>query len=220
MGRPANTRSRCSWRRSCSCSCAAFSMRGRRLRTRSTATWRPRGCTRSSPLTSCWRRASLSPPLPCSGAGLCGCSPTPNTSARTRRCHGLALGWTLYGLYQVMIVITGRARMMQRNIPAATAGLVVNVIAAARACAALRSRPRPRRRRDSALRRLRGDGGDHAPAHPQRLRRGLRVASSRLADRDPRGCGGIGRAAAADSGLFGARAARAVAVVDPGAAGR
>ncbi len=40
----------------------------------------------------------------------------------------LALGWTLYGLYQVMIVITGRARVMQRNIPAAGAGLAVNVV--------------------------------------------------------------------------------------------
>ncbi len=40
----------------------------------------------------------------------------------------LALGWTLYGLYQVMIVITGRARVMQRNIPAAAAGLAVNVM--------------------------------------------------------------------------------------------
>jgi O-antigen/teichoic acid export membrane protein len=40
----------------------------------------------------------------------------------------LALGWTLYGLYQVMIVITGRARAMQRNIPAASAGLAVNVL--------------------------------------------------------------------------------------------
>jgi O-antigen/teichoic acid export membrane protein len=40
----------------------------------------------------------------------------------------LALGWTLYGLYQVMIVITGRARAMQRNIPAASAGLAVNAI--------------------------------------------------------------------------------------------
>ncbi len=39
----------------------------------------------------------------------------------------LALGWTLYGLYQVMIVITGRARVTQRNLPAAAAGLVVNV---------------------------------------------------------------------------------------------
>lgn len=39
----------------------------------------------------------------------------------------LALGWTLYGLYQVMIVITGRARATQRNLPAAAAGLAVNV---------------------------------------------------------------------------------------------
>jgi O-antigen/teichoic acid export membrane protein len=40
----------------------------------------------------------------------------------------LALGWTLYGLYQVMIVITGRARVTQRNVPAAVAGLAVNVV--------------------------------------------------------------------------------------------
>jgi O-antigen/teichoic acid export membrane protein len=40
----------------------------------------------------------------------------------------LALGWTLYGLYQVMIAITGRARVTQRNLPAAAAGLLVNVV--------------------------------------------------------------------------------------------
>ncbi len=40
----------------------------------------------------------------------------------------LALGWTLYGLYQVTIVITGRARVTQRNVPAAAVGLVVNVV--------------------------------------------------------------------------------------------
>ncbi len=40
----------------------------------------------------------------------------------------LALGWTLYGLYQVMIVITGRARVTQRNLPAAAAGLIVNLV--------------------------------------------------------------------------------------------
>ncbi len=40
----------------------------------------------------------------------------------------LALGWTLYGLYQVMIVITGRARVTSRNLPAAAAGLAVNVV--------------------------------------------------------------------------------------------
>ena len=43
---PASTRSRCSWRPSCSCSCAASSTRGRRWHTRSTATPRPRACTR------------------------------------------------------------------------------------------------------------------------------------------------------------------------------
>jgi O-antigen/teichoic acid export membrane protein len=39
----------------------------------------------------------------------------------------LALAWTLYGLYQVMIVITGRAKVTVRNLPAAGAGLLVNV---------------------------------------------------------------------------------------------
>lgn len=40
----------------------------------------------------------------------------------------LALAWTLYGLYQVLIVITGRARVTQRNLPAALAGLAINVV--------------------------------------------------------------------------------------------
>jgi len=39
----------------------------------------------------------------------------------------LALAWTLYGLYQVMIVITGRARVTARNLPAAGLGLLVNI---------------------------------------------------------------------------------------------
>jgi O-antigen/teichoic acid export membrane protein len=39
----------------------------------------------------------------------------------------LALGWALYGLYLVFIVIAGRARVTARNFPAAAAGLVVNV---------------------------------------------------------------------------------------------
>jgi O-antigen/teichoic acid export membrane protein len=39
----------------------------------------------------------------------------------------LALGWTLYGLYQVMIVITGRARVTARNLPPAAVGLAVNI---------------------------------------------------------------------------------------------
>jgi len=40
----------------------------------------------------------------------------------------LALGWALYGVYQVMIVITGRARATTRNVPAAALGLAVNVV--------------------------------------------------------------------------------------------
>jgi O-antigen/teichoic acid export membrane protein len=39
----------------------------------------------------------------------------------------LALAWTLYGLYQVMLAITGRARVTRRNVPAAAVGLAVNV---------------------------------------------------------------------------------------------
>jgi O-antigen/teichoic acid export membrane protein len=40
----------------------------------------------------------------------------------------LALGWALYGLYLVFVVIAGRVRVMTRNFPAAIAGLAVNVL--------------------------------------------------------------------------------------------
>jgi O-antigen/teichoic acid export membrane protein len=39
----------------------------------------------------------------------------------------LALGWALYGLYLVFVVIAGRARVTSRNFPAAATGLAVNV---------------------------------------------------------------------------------------------
>jgi O-antigen/teichoic acid export membrane protein len=39
----------------------------------------------------------------------------------------LALGWSLYGLYLIFIVISGRARRTRRNLPAAFVGLAVNV---------------------------------------------------------------------------------------------
>ncbi len=39
----------------------------------------------------------------------------------------LALAWALYGLYLVMIVITGRARATNRNLPAALGGLAANI---------------------------------------------------------------------------------------------
>jgi O-antigen/teichoic acid export membrane protein len=39
----------------------------------------------------------------------------------------LSLAWALYGLYLLMLVITGRARATGRNLPGAALGLVVNV---------------------------------------------------------------------------------------------
>jgi O-antigen/teichoic acid export membrane protein len=39
----------------------------------------------------------------------------------------LALGWALYGLYLVFVVISGRARVTSRNFIAAAAGLAVNI---------------------------------------------------------------------------------------------
>src|SRR5207244_3202666 len=39
----------------------------------------------------------------------------------------LALGWTLYGLYLVMLVIIARSRATIRSLPAAAAGLALNV---------------------------------------------------------------------------------------------
>jgi O-antigen/teichoic acid export membrane protein len=40
----------------------------------------------------------------------------------------LALGWALYGLFLVLVVVAGRARVTTRNFPAALCGLVVNVL--------------------------------------------------------------------------------------------
>ena len=39
----------------------------------------------------------------------------------------LALGWALYGLFLVFVAIAGRARVTKRNLPAALAGLLVNL---------------------------------------------------------------------------------------------
>lgn len=40
----------------------------------------------------------------------------------------LALGWALYGLYPVLMVIAGRAGITRRNFPATLTGLVANVV--------------------------------------------------------------------------------------------
>jgi O-antigen/teichoic acid export membrane protein len=47
--------------------------------------------------------------------------------AAHRALPWLALGWALYGLYLVFVVIAGRARVTSRILPAAAAGLAVNV---------------------------------------------------------------------------------------------
>ncbi len=39
----------------------------------------------------------------------------------------VALGWALYGLWVVFLVIAGRAKVTRRNFPAAVAGLITNV---------------------------------------------------------------------------------------------
>ena len=77
----------------------------------------------------------------------------------------LALGWALYGLWVVFLVIAGRAKVTTRNFPAALAGLVANVvlIVAARAAAW------DRRGRHRAVRGLRRDARGHARAHAPRV---------------------------------------------------
>ena len=40
----------------------------------------------------------------------------------------VALGWALYGLWVVFLVIAGRAKVTTRNFPAALAGLIANVV--------------------------------------------------------------------------------------------
>jgi O-antigen/teichoic acid export membrane protein len=40
----------------------------------------------------------------------------------------LALGWALYGLWVIFLVVAGRAQVTMRNFPAAIAGLAVNVV--------------------------------------------------------------------------------------------
>jgi O-antigen/teichoic acid export membrane protein len=130
----------------------------------------------------------------------------------------LALGWTLYGLYLVLIVITGRAGDPAQP-PAGAGGARGQRGAAARAGALLRRGAGDRGRGPRAVRGVRGDARGPAPAHPRRVRRRLPVGAPRAAGRDPRGRGGLGRAAAADRRPRRPRAARGVAGVDPGAAG-
>lgn len=52
----------------------------------------------------------------------------PSFASSYRALPWLALGWALYGLFVIFIVIAGRAQVTTRNFPAALAGLVANVV--------------------------------------------------------------------------------------------
>ncbi len=131
----------------------------------------------------------------------------------------LALGWTLYGLYLVLIVITGRARVTQRNLPPALAGLAVNVVLLLVLVPYSGAGSRHRGRGPRAVRCVRGDARGPAPAHAACVRGRLPVGAPRAVDRGPRGRGGLGRAAVAHRRPRRPRAARGVAGADPGAFG-
>jgi O-antigen/teichoic acid export membrane protein len=54
-------------------------------------------------------------------------APPPEYFGAYKALPWLALGWALYGLYPVLMVLAGRAGNTARNFPAAAAGLAVNV---------------------------------------------------------------------------------------------
>jgi hypothetical protein len=89
----------------------------------------------------------------------------------------LALGWALYGLYLIFVVISGRARRTRRNLPAALVGLAVNIAGCSCSC----RQARHLRRRNRAGDRLRGDAPRHLLADAQRLQRRLRMGAARPA---------------------------------------
>jgi O-antigen/teichoic acid export membrane protein len=53
---------------------------------------------------------------------------TPAYYGAYRALPWLALGWAMYGLWVVFLVIAGRAKVTTRNFPAAFAGLAANVV--------------------------------------------------------------------------------------------
>jgi O-antigen/teichoic acid export membrane protein len=52
----------------------------------------------------------------------------PSFAGAYRAVPWVSLGWALYGMWVVLLVIAGRAKVTRRNFPAAVAGLAVNVI--------------------------------------------------------------------------------------------
>ncbi len=125
-GRPLR-RSRPNSRPSSSSPYAASSTPGRRSPTRSTTTRSRRASTRWSRPTTCSR-----PAIVVAGVALLGrwgirLLLAPDDFGAHRALPWLALGWALYGLYLIFIVISGRARRTRRNLPAALVGIAVNI---------------------------------------------------------------------------------------------
>ena len=78
----------------------------------------------------------------------------------------VALGWAMYGLWVVFLVIAGRAKVTTRNFPAAAGRAGCERSPDRAACAAAGDR----RRRHRPVRRVRGDDRVHAPADPPGVR--------------------------------------------------
>jgi O-antigen/teichoic acid export membrane protein len=55
-------------------------------------------------------------------------TPHPGYFGSYRAIPWVSLGWAMYGLWVVLLVIAGRAKITSRNFPAALVGLVVNVL--------------------------------------------------------------------------------------------
>jgi O-antigen/teichoic acid export membrane protein len=62
------------------------------------------------------------------GRWVVGLLAAPSFYPAERALPWVALGWALYGLFVIFVVIAGRAGVTSRNFPAALAGLVVNVL--------------------------------------------------------------------------------------------
>jgi O-antigen/teichoic acid export membrane protein len=55
-------------------------------------------------------------------------TPHPGYFGSYRAIPWVSLGWAMYGLWVVLLVVAGRARVTRRNFPAALVGVVVNVL--------------------------------------------------------------------------------------------
>ncbi len=55
-------------------------------------------------------------------------TPHPGYLAAYRAIPWVSLGWAMYGLWVVLLVVAGRARVTRRNFPAALVGLAVNIV--------------------------------------------------------------------------------------------